>query len=442
MPKPLPFYYGWVIVAVTFVCFAIGYTSYHSFSIFYVAILEEFGWSRGATAVAFSCFMIVYGLTAPFVGGLVDRFGPRRIMPLGAIILGIGLLLTTQLSTLWQFYLLFGVVAGLGLGGFGTVPTMTVLNNWFVKLRGTAAGLGTAGIGVGTFLLVPFLQTVISGYGWRTAYVVLAALTMLIVPPVAYFFQRYRPQDMGLLPDGEGATKEGGDGRSARTSAESLIVDTDWVAKEWTLRSAIQTRRYWLILGGRYLELTCMQLFLTHQAAFFVDAGYDKAAAAAVIGTVGIMGSVGKILWGSVSDRIGREMCYTLAFSCGTVGAIVLLSINGSSPNWMQYAYAVIFGLWYGSAMVLLPSMSADIFHGRHFGSVLGGLYVGGGFGQATGAFLGGFIYDIAGSYSWAFTLAIPAMWVACLMYWLAAPSKVRLVAGKAREAAALRVQS
>src|SRR5512133_1675853 len=91
LPKPLTFYYGWVIVAVTFVCFAIGYTSYHSFSIFYVAILEEFGWSRGSTAVAFSCFMIVYGLTAPFAGGLVDRFGPRRIMPLGAIILGIGL---------------------------------------------------------------------------------------------------------------------------------------------------------------------------------------------------------------------------------------------------------------------------------------------------------------------------------------------------------------
>ncbi len=145
MGKGLPFFYGWVLVAVTFACFAVGYTTYHSFSIFYVAILEEFGWPRAATAVTLSLYSIVYGLNSPVAGALVDRFGPRRVLPLGALALGAGLLLITRMSELWQFYLLFGLVVGVGLSSFATVPTMTVLNNWFVKKRGTAAGLSPSG---------------------------------------------------------------------------------------------------------------------------------------------------------------------------------------------------------------------------------------------------------------------------------------------------------
>ena len=201
--RRLPFFYGWIIVAVAFVCYAVGYATWHSFSIFYVAILQDFGWSRAATAGAFSVFTIVYGIFSIHAGGTVDRFGPRLAIPVGAVVLGIGLLLVTRLTSIWEFYLLYGVVAAVGLSTLGTVPTFTVLNNWFVKKRGAAGGFATAGIGVGTLVMVPFLQSIITNYGWRSAYVVLAVAILLLVPVLSATFYRYRPQEVGLSPDGE-----------------------------------------------------------------------------------------------------------------------------------------------------------------------------------------------------------------------------------------------
>ena len=433
--RKIPFFYGWIVVAATFVCFMFGYAVWHSFSIFYVAILAEFGWPRAATALTFSVFTIVYGLFSPIAGGLVDRFGPRRVLPFGAIVLGIGLLLTTRLSSLWHFYLLFGVVSALGLSSLGSVPSFTILNNWFVKKRGTAGGLAAAGIGVGTLLLVPILQSVINDYGWRTAYVVLAVAVMVAIPLVVILFQRHKPQDLGLLPDGDKPELKTAT-RSEAKGYDAMVVDVEWVSRDWTLKSAARTGRFWLISAARGLEMLCLQMFLTHQAAYFVDAGFDKLVAASVVGTVGIVGSFGKILWGTVSDRIGREVTYTIAFALGTIGILTILSIQAGSPLWMLYLYGVVYGLCYGVSAVLTPVITADIFQGKRYGSILGGVYVTGNFGSAFGAFLAGYIFDIAGSYRWAFSLSIPLMWISCLLFWLAAPRRVRLVAGRVKRSA------
>jgi MFS family permease len=436
--KRLPFFYGWVIVAVAFVCFAVSYATWHSFAIFYVAILDEFGWTRAATAAAFSAFTIVYGLSSPLSGWLVDRFGPRVVFPLSALLLGIGLLLTPRLTSIWEFYLLFGVIAALGLSGLGTVPTYALLNNWFARKRGTASGIALAGIGVGTLLLVPVLQAVINAYGWRTAYMVLAASIIVVIPVLSIVFYRYRPQDMGLLPDGE----EGENSKHTQTSkprfqAESLIVDAEWVGRNWTLLSAMRTGRFWMLFSGRLLELTVLQVFLTHQAVFFVDQGFDTLVAASVVAIVGIVGSVAKIVWGMLSDRIGREATYTLACVAGTVGVAIILTVNFQSPLWVLYAYALIFGFFYGAVAVMLPVISADIFHGKRFGSILGGLYIGGGSGSALGAFIGGYVFDMTGAYTWAFILSFPIMWMVSLLYWRAAPRRVRTVGGKLKRAEA-----
>ncbi len=439
--RRLPFYYGWVIVAVAFVCFAVGYATQHSFSIFFVAILEEFGWSRAVTAGALSLFFLVYGAYSIVAGGMVDRFGPRVALPVGALILGAGLLAITRLSTVWQFYLLYGVVAAVGLTSFGSVPTFTILNGWFVKKRGTAGGLATSGIGVGMFLFVPLLQTVISNYGWRAAYLVLAAGTVAVIPTLAFVFFRHRPQDMGLLPDGADPAEGEASKRAAEIRAEALVVDKEWAATDWTLGLAVRTRRFWFILFGRFLELAPVQLVLAHQAAYFVDAGFDKLLAASVVGTVGIVGSGGKIFWGVVSDRIGRELSFTLACTAGTIGLVMLLSIGPGTPIWMLYAYAIVYGVCYGASAVLLPVLSADVFHSRRYGTILGGIYVGGGIGSAIGAFFGGYVFDVTGSYTQALVAVIPVMWTACLLYWLAGPRKVRLVAGKARKVASLQTQ-
>jgi MFS family permease len=437
--RRLPFFYGWVIVAVAFVCFAVGYATWHSFAIFYVAILDEFGWTRAATAATFSVFAIVYGLSSPLSGWLVDRFGPRKVFPLAALLLGVGLLLTPRLSNIWEFYLLFGVIVALGLSGFGTVPTYTLLNNWFAKRRGAASGVALAGIGVGTLMLVPALQAVIDAYGWRTAYMVLAASIIGVIPILSVTLYRYRPQDVGLLPDGDQAERKPDQAARSQVRAESLIVDREWVGRSWTLPSAVRTGRFWMLFAGRLLELVVLQMFLTHQAAFVVDQGFGTLVAASIVGVVGIVGSLAKIVWGVVSDRIGREVTYALACVAGTAGVAIVLTVQAGSPVWVLYGYAVAFGFFYGAVAVLMPVISADIFHGRRFGSILGGLYIGGGTGSALGAFLGGYIFDVTGAYTWAFILTFPMMWAVSLLYWRAAPRRVRAVAGKLKRAEAPR---
>lgn len=429
--KRLPFFYGWIIVAVAFVCFAVGYATWHSFAIFYVAILDEFGWTRAATAAAFSTFTVVYGLSSPLSGWLVDRFGPRTVFPISALLLGVGLLLTPRLSSLWEFYLLFGVIAALGLSGFGTVPTYTLLNNWFARKRGTASGFALAGIGVGTLLLVPALQTVINAYGWRTAYMVLAAAIIVVVPVLSVTLYRYRPQELGLLPDGVQADPQMAKTSMAQARPDSMIVDEEWVSRNWSLLSAMRTGRFWMLFSGRLLELTVLQMFLTHQAVFFVDQGFDTIVAASIVAVVGVVGSLAKVMWGIVSDRIGREATYTLACLAGTTGVAIILTVDFGSPLWVLYAYGAVFGLFYGAVAVMMPVISADIFHGKRFGSILGGLYIGGGIGSAAGAFLGGYIFDLSGGYTLAFLLSFPIMWFVSMLYWRAAPRRVRMVAGK-----------
>jgi sugar phosphate permease len=427
----LPFFYGWVMVALIFVCFAVGYAAYHSFSIFYVAILTDYGWSRASTAAALSIFSLVYGFSSPLTGGFVDRFGPRLAMPVAAIVLGVGLLLMTRMSSILEFYLIYGVVVALALSSLGLVPSFAVLSGWFIRGRGLAWGIAVAGVGVGTFFFAPLLQRIIDTQGWRTAYGVLAAAVLIVIPALYLFFSRHRPEDLGLLPDGDRPDADAGSIAAGRIRAEELIVDREWASREWTLASAVRTRRFWQICAARFLEATCLNIFLTHQAAYMVDQGWDKLLAASVVGTVGIIGSFGKVLWGAVSDRLGREVTLLLPFASGTAGAVVMLLAGPGAPVWLLYLYAVLFGLFYGGYSVLYLCLTGDIFQSKRSGAIVGGTYVATGVGLAAGAFFGGYMFDLMGNYTWAFITAIPAMWLSVAIYWITAPRKVRLVAGK-----------
>lgn len=427
----LPFFYGWVIVALIFVCFGIGYAAYHSFSIFYVAILADYGWSRASTVGALSIFSLVYGFSSPLTGGLVDRFGPRLVMPAAALLLGTGLLLMTRMSSITEFYLLYGVVVAIGLSAMGLVPNFVVLSGWFVRDRGLAWGIAVAGVGVGTFFFAPLLQRIIDTQGWRSAYGVLAVAVFLVIPALYLIFARHRPQELGMLPDGDHQAPGAGISSAGRPDSDRLIVDREWASRDWTLASAARTRRFWQIYGARFLEASCLNVVMIHQAAYLVDQGWDKMLVASVVGLVGIVGSVGKILWGTVSDRLGREVAFLLPFACGTAGVLVLLQAGPGAPSWLPFLYALLFGLFYGGYSVLYLCLTGDIFQSKRSGSIVGGTYVATGMGLAAGPFFAGYLFDLTGSYTFAFASAIPAIWLAFLIYWLAAPRKVRLVAGK-----------
>src|SRR5438477_7434978 len=171
----------WVVVGTVWVTLAIASGLYFSFPIFFVALVEEFGWSRGATAAAFSISSVVQGVLAPFVGILVDRLGPRRVMLGGAWVLGGACVLASRIGSLWSLYAVTGVLAAVGVCAVSSVPTGVLMARWFADRRSTAMGLAFSGMGAGVLALGPLAQWLIVGYGWRGAYLVLGVGTLAVL---------------------------------------------------------------------------------------------------------------------------------------------------------------------------------------------------------------------------------------------------------------------
>jgi MFS family permease len=403
------------------------YGVYYTFSIFFVAMLEQYGWSRAATSGVFSLFVIAISAGGAVAGILIDRFGPARVVPAGGVLLAVGLVATSQLTELWQFYLYFGVICGLGVAWSGWVPCVTLVNRWFAAKRGTAMGIASAGIGLGTVCMVPFTQQIISTAGWRTAYLVLAGLSVLFIVPQSACLMLGRPEDVGQKPDGAGENGPVKVGR-AKPARQMVVVDRQWVARAWGVSSAMGTARFWLMGGHLFLSVLTNQMLWVHQAAYLVDGGYDKMLAASMVGLAGLASMPAKIMWGWVSDRFGREWAFTMGVAV-MVTAIVMLVLTRTFPSiWLVFGFCLAFAVGYAITAPISPTAAADIFGGQNFGSIFGVLNLSTGFGAALGALFAGYIFDVTGSYVVAFTLAAASSMCAAVAIWLAAPRNVRRV--------------
>lgn len=427
MNKRSWFFYGWVIIAVSFISVAIGYGIRYSFPVFFVTILEEFGRSRADTALIFSLNLIFYGISAPFIGAFVDRFGPRKTIAAGAFVLALGTLLCSLATELWHFYIFYGVLVAFGICALGYASHTPIFANWFIKYRGTALGIFGVGLGI-SFSMQSLTQHLIDGIGWRAAFIVLAALAGLIVLPLVAIFQRHKPQDMGLQPDGlnqrDGAA-------AARTAHEAMVVDKKWADTDWTLLRALKTHRLWLMFFGMLFIWGTFNLVLGHYVQFAVDMGYTKAFLDPVYFLFGIMYAAGSF-FGFVSDRIGREATVVLGCIPALIGVLMLVLIRDVSTPWMLYVFAVCFGLGPGFLTPAMPAATADIFQGKHIGAIYGFTTLGVGTGGFIGPWLAGYIFDHLGTYTPAFIIALVGVVLCALSVWLAAPRKVRLVAGMA----------
>ena len=420
-------FYGWFVLAGALLIATIGYAMKYSFSVFYAEILNEFGWSRADIAAAFSINLLVYGISSPVVGTLADRFGPKAVLVFGASVLAAGLLAMSQMNNIWLFYFLFGIVMAIGINFLGFAAHYAYLPNWFVRRRGLAFGLLAAAGGAGQ-ILVGLYQPLISSLGWRLAYAVLAVIVIVTVVPVAIFLIRKTPQEMGLLPDGVNDRKEGSS--AVKKDTDLLIVDREGVTTEWTLAKALRTHRFWFM----FLSFLCysmdLNLVLAHQPIYFQDIGFSAAFAASIFSLAGLTMMIGSSC-GFISDKMGREATYTLGAIGITMAVGVLMLIPFSRP-WLAYLYTMFWGVFSGILSSVLFSSAADLFSGKHFGSINGLCLLGFGIGGAIGPILGGYIYDIMGSYTFAFWIVIAVQWLACISIWTAAPRRARLVAGKA----------
>jgi len=423
----IPFFYGWVVVISLFLALIISYGVYYTFTVFFLAMLEQFGWSRAATSGVFSLFVVAVSAGGAVAGILIDRFGPSRVVPAGGVLLAVGLAATSQLTELWQFYLYFGVICGLGVAWCGWVPCVILVNRWFAAGRGTAMGIASAGIGLGTVIMVPFTQYIISSAGWRSAYLVLAVLSLICIAPQSAWLMMGRPEELGLKPDGV-AGENAPIGGGAKPAKQMVVVDRQWISRAWSISTAVSTPRFWLMGGNLLLGVLTSQMLWVHQAAYLVDGGYDKMLAASIVGLAGLVSMPAKIMWGWISDRLGREWAFTMGVVV-MLAAIVMLVLTRTFPSvWLVFGFCVAFAVGYAITAPISPTAAADIFGGPNFGSIFGFMNLGSGFGAALGAWFAGYVFDVTGSYLVAFALAAASCSLAAVSIWVAAPRRVRRV--------------
>jgi MFS family permease len=393
----------WIVVGAVWVTLAIASGLYFSFPIFFVALVEEFGWSRGATAAAFSISSVVQGVLSPVVGILVDRLGPRRVMLGGAWLLGAACALSSQIGSLWSLYLVAGVLAATGVCAVSWVPTGALIARLFAERRSSVMGVAFSGMGAGVLVVGPLAQWLIVGYGWRAAYFALGVGTLVVLVPLIWLGIREAPvpaapsrSDVGGAPAPAGAGREIGD--------------------------ALNTPAFWALFFAYLCTPLAVFSVVTHQVAFAVDHGFPRLFVAGIFGLTGLLSVVGRIVFGIAADRIGRATSATISYGCTAVGTLCLLGLEVWPHVAALYAYAFFFGLGFGARGPIITAIAAQLFPGRRFGVIYGLLSVGNGIGGGLAPWFGGFVHDVTGSYRIAFLIAVAFCAIGATCFWLARP--------------------
>jgi MFS family permease len=397
---------AYVSLGVTFVTLALAYGVWYSYSVFLVAFLREFGWSRSVLAGAFSVFMLAHGAWNPVAGWFTDRIGPRRVMTAGGVVLALGLVADSLVAQPWHLYVVFGLLTAIGVSSAGWTPAVVMVQRQFDTRLGLALGIAGSGIGAGIFLVVPLCQALIEAVGWRWAFRVLAIVCVAWIVPATTLFVR-DPNDPARVSAGP-------------RPVTSLSVATTAAVPDVTLRAALVTLPFWLIIGAKFLGNASSQTLLVHQAAYLIDHGIAAMVAASVISVVGVASIVGKTGGGWLSDHVDREVVYVLGMALLLASIVVLGGVALVPSPWTAYGYAVLIGLGYAVTASLIPAILCDRFRGAHFGAIFGVAQGGSALGGALGAWLAGRIFDVTGSYVIALVVAAAAAFAAGVAVWTA----------------------
>src|SRR5215831_16275723 len=420
----LPFYFGWLIVAVAFATMAIGVTARTAFSLLLPPLINEFGWDRGLAAGAFSFGFLVSALLSPIAGRVMDARGPRIVILPGALLLAAGLLLAPLTERPWHLYATLGVLVGGGANLMTYTTHSQFLPNWFLRRRGLAISIAFSGVGVGAITLLPWLQSIIETEGWRASCWTMGLLTILVVAPLNLLVRK-KPEDVGLLPDGAAPTGAVAGARVAN------VVDLGWASIEWTLSRAVCTSRFWWIVLGYFCALVAWYAVQVHQTKYLLEVGFSSAVAAWALGIVSAAGIPGQIVLGALSDRVGREWVWTIGCAGFAICYVVLIALEHSPSPALLLLMVVSQGFMGYALTSVMGPIVAEIFEGPHFGAIFGAITVALIGGGAAGPWMAGVVHDLTGSYRLAFGMAILCCVTSTAAIWLAAPRKVRLVPGR-----------
>lgn len=377
------FFYGYVVVAAAFFIQVMAWGINNSFGVFFNPLLTEFGWLRATISGAVSMNFLVHGLVSIFVGGLNDRFGPRLIMTGCGFFLGLGYLLMSSVHAVWQLYLFYGLIAGVGLSGMDVIMLSTIAR-WFEKKRGTMTGLIKVGTGVGMLVMPIFVTWLITTHGWRTAFAVLGILIILMIVSLSQFLVR-DPAKKGQLPDNE---REAGS-RQMNSSEQGL-----------SFHETVHTRQFWTVCAVYFLILACVYTIILHIVQHAIDLGISATSAASVLAAIGGVSIAGRFLMGSAGDRIGNRMALLVCLSFLFAG---LIWLQVAKTLLMFYVFAALYGFAHGGFFALGSPLVAGLFGTRSHGLILGIVIFSSTIGGAIGPILAGHIFDVTRSYQSVF---------------------------------------
>ncbi|MFL5734442.1 MAG: MFS transporter [Chloroflexia bacterium] len=387
--RGLRWHYAWVVSGVTFLTLLVAAGVRTAPGVFIKPFEAEFGWSRGSISLAVSFSLLAYGLGGPLGGSLVDRFGPRRVMLLGLslILLGLGPMLA--LTSLWQLYLLWGLITGLGTGAVSSVLGTSVADRWFLKHRGMVIGLFGAASSTGQLIFLPSLIGVTSSSGWRGGITLIVVAIAAVMIPVA-LLMRDQPEDMHLQPVGAGEP----DVVKAQ-AAEGPSV---------SLRGATRTRDFWLLAGSFFIcGYTSNGLVGTHLIPHALEHGFTEAAAAAAVGLMGMMNIFGTLTSGWLTDRYDNRRLLAAYYGFRALSLFWLPFVYDTGG---LFLFAVLYGLDWIATVPPTANLTAQRFGRASYGRIFGWIYCAHMVGASLAAFAGGFFHDLLGDYTLVFISA------------------------------------
>ncbi len=386
------------MLAACFILNMLGRGMGDTYAVFLLPLEREFGWTRSQVTGVYSAYLLVNGFTAPVVGMLFDRLGPRWVYGAGVTCLGAAFVLASTLATLWQFYLFIGVLVGIAVSLNGMVPASALLSRWFRARLSTAIGIAFSAVGAGTLLFVPLAQFLVTGYDWRTAYRAMG-IGLLVLAPLVVLGIPWRTFQAGH-PDLHGAKAKVG-----RTGA--------------TVREALRTPAFWSFVQVFFCTATAMFSMLVQLVAFFIDAGFSPLTAATAYGALGMLSAFSVMMSGPASERFGYRQAATASFAGTATGIVLLMAITAAPSTLLLGAFVVVFGLCMGVRGPIVSSMSARIFAGPSVATIYGAIYSANALGAAFGAFLGGLLHDLTGGYVAGLALALVFVVLAALPFWM-----------------------
>ena len=413
------FFYGWYIVACGFLSqgMRVGLGP-QTFGFFFKPMAAELGWSRSMLTAGILTRDLVGVALGPAVGFAVDRFGPRFLMAGSAIMMGASLMLLSQTHALWQFVLFFGVIGSFGVPGLGYGVLSPTLAKWFIRKRGRATGLATAGLNIGAVAMTPLIIFLIEGYGWRTAWFWLAFVPWVVVVPPALIWLRRQPEDMGLRPDGDDIEQP--QSEDSDDSQQVSPADQDAYEVSWTAREAFRTPALWLLLVSEAFSGMSMGGLIVHRIPYITDQGFSTVDAGVTFVTYSIFAFLAKLFWGFLADRFSIRSLAILALLGGAAGLSFM--IDAGSVWQLHLGFGVLYGLTGGGLVVIGPLIWARYFGRRHQGAIRGLLSPFRLVSTIGGPMFAAFIYDTTESYDIAFMFFVSYFVISAFFIWLARP--------------------